>query len=302
MRIVLWILAALVAAIGIAYYPLVMQSPPPERAFPLDFAKVRALAQSLPGAKATDIRYERVLALEFAEAMTIAGAPWRSFPMQIYSYQLVFPEQTLVLDTAMPREMAKPDALVMDYDDAAYGRVTAAMEKAAQIVITHEHGDHIGGLAAHPHLGQILPHVKLTAEQFASAGHTPSTVALPATVTQGYQPLTYDAMTAIAPGVVLIKAPGHTPGSQMIYVQRADGRELLFLGDVSWRMKNIEEVRERPLLMTLIIGEDRQAVLGQFQALKALRAVEPGVALVPGHEGAVIKALEAGGLLTAGFR
>src|SRR6185436_13319202 len=104
-------------------------------------------------------------------------------------------------------------------------------------------------------------------------------------------PLRYDDLLAIAPGVVLIKAPGHTPGSQMVFVQLADGRELLFLGDVSWRLQNIADVRERPLFMTLVIGEDRDAVIGEFQALHQLMEAEPSIKLVPGHDGPAIQAL-----------
>ena len=125
---------------------------------------------------------------------------------------------------------------------------------------------------------------------------------LPEAVMQGYQPLRYDGLLALAPGVVLIKAPGHTPGSQMVYVSRADGGELLFLGDVSWRQRNIEYVRERPLFMTLLIGEDRHAVLAEFKALHALMQREPGIALVPGHDGPAVQKIAATGLLQAGFR
>ena len=38
-----------------------------------------------------------------------------------------------------------------------------------------------------------------------------------------------DALS-IAPGIVLKRAAGHTPGSQMVFVKMEDGRELLFLG------------------------------------------------------------------------
>ena len=37
----------------------------------------------------------------------------------------------------------------------------------------------------------------------------------------------------------VLKWLGYTPGSQMVYVKRADGREILFLGDVAWQMSNI---------------------------------------------------------------
>jgi glyoxylase-like metal-dependent hydrolase (beta-lactamase superfamily II) len=33
-----------------------------------------------------------------------------------------------------------------------------------------------------------------------------------------------------APGVVLIKAAGHTPGSQMVHVRLASGKEVMLVG------------------------------------------------------------------------
>lgn len=306
LRRLLWT-ALVLAAIGLpAYYALAVHSPAPDGDFPLDLARVRALADSLPGSKPAEVRFERVMSMNFTEAMLMAGDPWRRAPMPVYSFQLVFPGQpgqpgqTLVIDTALDRAIAKPDFIVDSFDEAAYQRMNAAMDRAAQIVVTHEHMDHIGGIAAHPRLAQILPAVRLTAEQLANPrGMAPAR--LPEAAFQGYSPLGYDDLLAIAPGVVLIKAPGHSPGSQMVYVRRADGRELLFLGDVSWRRRNIEHVRERPLFMTLMIGEDRHAVLAQFKTLRALMEREPALALVPGHDLPAVQAIAAAGLLQAGF-
>lgn len=101
---------------------------------------------------------------------------------------------------------------------------------------------------------------------------------------------------------MLIKAPGHTPGSQMVYVQTANGTEVLFIGDVAWHFRNIELLRERARLVTwLFLKEDRRAVFGQFAALKRLPGDEPGIHIVPGHDGKVIDGLVAAGVLKKGF-
>lgn len=294
-----WTVVILVAVGAPAYYALVLHSPAPDSEFALDLDRVRALAGA-PEAGPTEVRYEEVLALRFTEAMLMAGDPWKQTPMPVYSYQLVYPHQTLIVDTALAKADGKPEFLGLRYDAAAYQRMNAAMLRATQIVVTHEHMDHIGGIAAHPQLAQLKPALRLTAEQLANpAGMAP--VKMPSEPMAGYAPLRYEQLHALAPGVVLIKSPGHTPGSQMVYVRRADGRELLFLGDVSWRLRNIEHVRERPLFMTLMIGENRRQVLAQFQALHALAVSEPGVALIPGHDGPAVSALAAQGVLSAGF-
>jgi glyoxylase-like metal-dependent hydrolase (beta-lactamase superfamily II) len=101
--------------------------------------------------------------------------------------------------------------------------------------------------------------------------------------------------------VVLIKAPGHTPGSQMVYVKRADGQEILFLGDVAWQMRNIEEVRERARFATWLAGEDREAVMGEFVELHRLHTAEPNLNMMPGHDSAVLTRFLKAGLLTKGF-
>ena len=116
-------------------------------------------------------------------------------------------------------------------------------------------------------------------------------------------PIEYDQYLAIAPGVVLISAPGHTPGSQMIYVKREDGREVLFTGDIGWLMRNIETGKGRPrALSQFMLNEDRDAVFAELATLKALHAAEPNLIMVPGHDSAAIDALIQSGVMTAKFK
>ncbi|MCZ0954245.1 MAG: hypothetical protein OXJ56_16880, partial [Rhodospirillaceae bacterium] len=99
----------------------------------------------------------------------------------------------------------------------------------------------------------------------------------------------------VAPGVVLIEAPGHTPGHQMVYVRMADGTEFVFIGDVGWLMENVTELRLRPAETVARIGEDPDALMSQLLWLRGL--ADQGVVLVPSHDDRLLNRYAAEGLL-----
>lgn len=297
-----YLLVALVVLGGGYYWLAVDGRMPADADFPLDMNEVRRLANSVPGAKPRELRYEHIYNSRFTESMTIAGGAWSGVDLEIYSFQAIFPDRSIIIDTAASQDLPLPGFAVQDYDTGAWQRMLQAMEQASLIVITHEHMDHIGGIAAHPKLESILPNVLLTREQLAHPDRM-WPVKLPMAAFADYQPLAYGQYHAIAPGMVLIRSPGHTPGSQMVYVQLADGRELLFLGDVVWKMANITQQRERPRWVTaLLVREDRHAVFGQIKALGELMQAEPGLKILPGHDKPVVESLASEGYLKAGFR
>ena len=279
-----------------AYWWLLMESGQPTGSFPLDISELRRLADSMPGEKPGVIRVEDVLELEFPTNAVLAGSGWSTAKLPIFSYQLVFPDRTLIVDTAMDHVIGKDASR---FDDEAFARVMAAMEKASLVIVTHEHLDHLGGIAAHPKLKQLK--LLLTDEQLADPSkRKPLVFADDAFAAR--KPFTYERAIAIAPGVVLWKAPGHTPGSQLVYIKRQDGEEFLLLGDVAWHTENYEQVRERARLVTqFFLGEDREAVLRQLAAIKALAAAEPKLHVVPGHDGPAMKRLLDAGLMTPQF-
>ena len=300
LRRILITLGVLLVLAGVAYYWLLVESHMPgDASYALDIERVRAALATVPGDKPGSIEVEQVGVFTFPATGVVAGDGWNGVPLPVFCYRLIYPDSTIIVDTGLTQSMG--GSQLTSFDAAAFGRVEAAMSTAAQIVITHEHMDHIGGLTAHSDLKAVLPRTRLTREQLSEPERS-LPAKFPEHALDGYQPLVYEQYQAIAPGVVLIKAPGHTPGSQIVYVETASGAELLLIGDVAWHFRNIELQRERARLMTMLfIKEDRKAVFGELVALKRLHEAQPAIHIVPGHDGPVVDSLVAAGVLKRGF-
>jgi glyoxylase-like metal-dependent hydrolase (beta-lactamase superfamily II) len=300
LRITLTVAVLLLVVGSGAYYWFIGDGNPPAnvQAYGFDLAAVRAKAEELPGGKASEVRVEKVGSFTFPAVAAVGGDSWGALPMAAYSYQVVLPTDTVIIDTAF--DAALGAVVGARIDDDAYARMEMAMAAATQIVITHEHSDHIGGILAYDDPQGIARALRLNSEQVASLPRYGLT--WPAELSD-YAPIDYPDMLAIAPGVVLIRAPGHTPGSQLVYVKCEDGRELLFIGDIGWTDRNIDSGKGRPRLVSqFLLQEDRDAVFAELAMLKALREAEPALVIVPGHDVAAIDALIADGAMGAQFR
>lgn len=242
---------------------------------------------------------------EFLPGMVVAGERNKKYSAPFFAYQVVYGGNlpgggnTVIIDAAMDRSQTKMMKGDVQFDDAAYGALQKGMKKAAAIILTHEHFDHAGGIAKSPFFGDIMGKTLFTDEQMASpiileAGFTGDMLAK-------CKKLTYDRVHVLFPGMVLVKTPGHTPGHQMVYVKLENGGEYLIAGDIAWHTDNITLLKQRPVIVSLFLGENRGNVGNQLRWLHDLTVDHSEIHVLVYHDKAQHDGLVKGGLLGRGF-
>lgn len=278
------LLAALVTG-GVPYYWLLIDNHErdvPERR--LDLRELRRLADSVPGAKPQEVVVQQVAWRRLPGALMVAGGGLKRNNVVVQSFLLTRPAGgDIVIDTGFSEADARAGRFERHIGEWQ-GRVDAAMRRAGLILFTHEHLDHIGGLLHLRDFAAVARRALITPEQLGGNRWSDS-LPWPRGARAAIRPFRYRGMAAVAPGVVLIRTPGHTPGSQMIFARLANGREYLFTGDTATMDRSWLLVRGRSRLVTdLIAPEDRAAVLGWLGAVRRLKLEDPAIVIVPGHD------------------
>lgn len=158
------------------------------------------------------------------------------------------------------------------------------------IVLTHAHWDHVSGIPDFPGTPVLV-----TAEErrFIEEGGSLTAVA------RGHHGVTYEEY-AFEGGeylgfsrshdvhgdgsIVIVPAPGHTPGSVIVFVTLPSGRRHAFVGDLAWQREGITEREERPWLPRTLADDDPAGVRVQLSHMAAIWARFPEINLVPAHD------------------
>lgn len=294
----------LAAVAALVWYALLDATSPAEADGLVDLAAYRQLvandaAETLPSA----VNVEFVGESDAPSFATQAGVFNGNVTMSYNSFQIVAPNGDTIIDGAVDRdtlnEMSQGKG---SFDEQAYDRVLATMTRAPNVMITHEHPDHVMAISRHPQPAEIARNLDLTAAQLSGLPeHAPNGQLAPEIA--GVAQLDLSQPQRIAPGVVAVAMPGHSPGTILIYAKTAE-REYLFIGDIAWVMGSVEHLRGRPRFITWIIpGVDpgRPEVLRQLRALHDLAQANPELVLVPAHDDAYLRGLVTSGALGEGF-
>ena len=276
----------IVAAIGIPFYwLLIANSPGLQPPQPVTIAQLRALAAQIPGPHPTGVEVAVLGARTVPSDLLAAGTGIALTSAGVMSFHLtVSGSGGIVIDSGFDRATAAQMGYSNFYPRAA-ALVQGWLRNAGLILLTHEHPDHLGGLAA---LGgeprvmarALLAPAQLTKRPADMGPKWPTPAALASARRMSEAPL-----QAVAPGVAAIRAPGHTPGSMMYFVTLSDGREYLFGGDTVSLAASWQQGRARShLLSDWIAPEDRRAVLSWLATVRALHRAAPRMEIVPGHD------------------
>ncbi|WP_157778313.1 N-acyl homoserine lactonase family protein [Massilia violaceinigra] len=159
-------------------------------------------------------------------------------------YLVVHPKGTLVWDTGLGDELAaKPEGvqaapgfhMSMKKSVAAqFKEIGVAPDSVRYLGLSHMHGDHIGNVSLFPHSTLLMQKEEYAAAfgpRAASFGNDPS--AYPTLARNPVTKLNGDH-DVFGDGSVLIKrAPGHTPGHQVLFLQLPNTGKVLLSGDMT---------------------------------------------------------------------
>jgi glyoxylase-like metal-dependent hydrolase (beta-lactamase superfamily II) len=276
--------------------PLVAQAV----AYPADLLPALRRAAALsPGELPTAVRVASLNPFSIAMSFVIDGGTAEPVRGANPVFQIRFPRGWVMVDASVDRTVVSRSAT---FDDETYRRIQLALRDARLVVVTHEHEDHVTGVIRSPYLARIQEHTLLTRAQVRSLMEHPNkpAVKLDSVTAARYLTIDYELFVPIAPGVVLLKAPGHTPGSQMVYVRLASGQEVVLTGDVAWNFAGIRLQRQKPEASTRDFGgEDRDAIAAELRWLHDVAG--PRTAVVVAHDAAQIDSLVRQGVLRSGL-
>jgi glyoxylase-like metal-dependent hydrolase (beta-lactamase superfamily II) len=269
-------------------------------AFAPDLGAIRRFAEVLPGPLPLAVNGIRVAASIRPRKFVIEGGDETPVTMPRTAFQLVYPDCSVMIDSGM--DQATHDSFSPDkpepYFPKAFARLERALDAARLIILTHYHADHVAGVVTARNFSGLAAKTiatSLTLELMQTSPHRPHLRITPGQAAQ-FIALDYPQLYPVAAGVVLIKAPGHSPDQQMVYARLQSGREILHSVDSAWIYDNILQLRPKAAPW---VKEDVPAIMAQLAWLRHIAASEPNLTILVTHDDARFDALARSGAIGA---
>jgi glyoxylase-like metal-dependent hydrolase (beta-lactamase superfamily II) len=295
-KLVLFAIAALAGAAQTS------GAPEEGQAWTANLDEIRQVARMIPGPRPLRINVLKFAESRRAKKFSVKGAADVPGVQARTVFQIVYPDGYVMVDSAMDEQVHKffGRGTVEPYYPEAARQVEEALRGAKSIVITHEHGDHIAGVIRGALAKELAPRTVLTRTQVQTLETNPQMPEIKMTpeMARRYVVVDYEKYLPFAPGFALIKAPGHTPGSQMVYVVLESGREYLLIADTAWHMDGVRQMKGKDAPW---ITEDEDSIMAQLKWLNRLDATEKNLFVVASHDDEQHKQLIERGVLGRGL-
>lgn len=227
--------------------------------------------------------------------------PERRYRLSHSSFVLEWPDgRILLVDTGMTREQAASFGGIAEWVGAGPIEVHTTVAETlgerqrdvAGVVFTHLHVDHVDGvteLCRNRSSSRIA--VFMTPEQAGGGNFTTNSVRATVDSLDCLNKVVLErggiAEVAGFPGVYVVAAGGHTPGTQIVVaaIDRREGRHLVaFSGDVVNSIDGIEYDVGKPLLYRMLVVPEADDRLGELRRfLRSLRD-RSGFELLVSHD------------------
>jgi N-acyl homoserine lactone hydrolase len=165
------------------------------------------------------------------------------------------------------------------------------LKQLAGVVLTHAHWDHVSGLADLPGVPVLVD----ADEQRFIASDAPMAALVHSFGALPYQQYAFEGGPYLGfarshdvwgdGSIVLVPAPGHTPGSIIAFVTLPSGTRYALLGDLVWQTEGIEIPTERPWLLRKMVDANSAEVRTGIGQVAAIHQRFPQIVLLPAHDG-----------------
>jgi len=250
-----------------------------------DLATLRAMSVVLPGALPIAVNGIRVAASIRPRKFVIQGGDDTPVTMPRTAFQVVYPDCSVMIDSGLDK--ATHDSFSPDkpepYFPEAFATLARALDAARLIIITHHHADHVAGVLTAANFRELARKTVITSETarcLVETPHRPHLKLAPAAIAD-FIALDYAACYPVAPGIVLIKAPGHSIDSQMVFIALQSGKNILHSVDSAWIMDNILQLKGKAAPW---VKEDVPAVMAQLRWLKSVHETDNTITILVTHD------------------